>query len=344
MNATCSVRVVQPFLRLASAKDAYRDLVPEAFWSANADARVSLSETEAMLGGAVELTGDRQLGLRLGRSMRFGDGGAFDFAVRSAATVREAIEVAARYSALHSDSFRIWFEPWRSYAVIRMSDLTHATAPCADFAISAFYKLHVAEALPNDSGAECWFPYPAPRDASDHERNFRGAGLRFGAPFLGIVFDRAHARAPLPAADPILHRAICDRVDLLLASLSEWHAVRARVRRFIERELRNTSSATVSSVARALGMTRRTMSRRLEAEGTSFVDELDRARRELGLAYVGDSELPLKEIAFSLGFSHVESFHRAFKRWSGETPHAYRRRARVVSGGGSVTSQLRPGA
>ena len=136
----------------------------------------------------------------------------------------------------------------------------------------------------------------------------------------------------MPAPDPILHRAICDRADALLASLSEWHALRARVRRFIEREIRNTSAASAAKVAQAFGMTRRTMSRRLEAEGTSFVDELDQARCELGLAYVADSELPLKEIAFLLGFSHVESFHRAFKRWSGQTPYAYRRRARLVSG------------
>ena len=333
MKASCSARVVRPFLRLASTRDEYRDLVPEAFWSAGADARVSLDAVEAMLGSAVERLREQQLGLKLGRSMCFGDGGSFDFAVRSAATVREAIDVAARYSPLHSDSFRIWFEPWHSYAVIRLHDQTHSTTACADFAMSAFYKLHVHGVLPTDCQMECWFPYKAPRDTSNHERTFGGARIRFDAPFLGIVFDRAHAKAPMPAADPILHRAICDRVDLLLASLSEWHAVTARVRRFIEREIRNTSTATASNVARALGMTRRTMTRRLTAEGTSFIDELDLARCQLGLAYVSDSEVPLKEIAFLLGFSHIESFHRAFKRWSGETPRAYRRQARLVSGG-----------
>jgi AraC-like DNA-binding protein len=352
MKASCSVRVVRPFLRLASARDDYRDLVPEDFWSANTDARVSLDATEAMLGGAVERLGEQHLGLQLGHSMRLGDGGAFDFAVRSAATVRDAIEVASRYSPLHSDSFRVWFETWRSYAVIRLYDQTHKTAACADFAMSAFYKLHVSESLPPDSPVECWFPYPAPRDTTAYERAFGGSGLRFGAPFFGLVFDRADAKAPMPAADPVIHRAICDRVDLLLASLSEWHATTARVRLFIDREIRNTSCATAASVARALGLSRRTLGRRLEAEGTSFSDELDSARRELGLAYVRDSEIPLKEISYSLGFSHVESFHRAFKRWSGVTPQSYRRQARLVSGGTTretsptidATEPPRPGA
>jgi AraC-like DNA-binding protein len=54
---------------------------------------------------------------------------------------------------------------------------------------------------------------------------------------------------------------------------------------------------------------------------------LDGARRELALAYISDGETPLKEVAFRLGFSHAESFHRAFKRWTGDTALVYRRRA-----------------
>ena len=80
-------------------------------------------------------------------------------------------------------------------------------------------------------------------------------------------------------------------------------------------------------VARTLRMSRRTMSRRLEQEGTSFAAELDNARRQLAPAYVKDGETPLKEAAFRLGFSHAESFHRAFKRWTGETPLGCRKRA-----------------
>jgi AraC-like DNA-binding protein len=155
--------------------------------------------------------------------------------------------------------------------------------------------------------------------------------VKFGAPFYGFAFNRDYEKAPMVGADPILHRLHCARVDSMMAALAEWHAVRGRVRRFIQQELRNTHSASVTAVARAMQMARRTMSRRLEQEGTNFVDELDHARCELGLAYVAETEIELKEIAFSLGFSHVESFHRAFKRWTGDTPLSYRRRARLVS-------------
>jgi AraC-like DNA-binding protein len=102
-----------------------------------------------------------------------------------------------------------------------------------------------------------------------------------------------------------------------------------RVRRVILEQLHEVKGAPGDRVADVLGISRRTLSRRLEQEGTSFVEELDRARREIALVHVAETEEPLTEVAYLLGFSHVESFHRAFKRWTGETPLAYRTRRRA---------------
>ena len=279
-----------------------------------------------MLESAVERLGDEQLGLKLGRTMCFGEGGPFDYAVRSAATVRDAVDVAARYSRLLTDSFLIWFEAWRNQAVIHLSDEGSWTRAAADFGMAAFYKIHLSEVVPAASQIECWFPYSMPRDISEYQRTFANATLKFGAPFFAFAFNRAYEAAPMPGADGVLHSVHCERVDSLLADLSAARALKTRVRRLIEQEIQYTRGATVPRVARALRMSRRTMSRRLEREGTSFAEELDNARRQLALVYVNDSETPLKEVAFRLGFSHAESFHRAFKRWTGETPLTYRKR------------------
>src|SRR5262245_24764874 len=98
--SSCSARILQPFMRYVSARRLDRNLVPRAFWSASADGRVSLEAAQSMLDGAVERLGDERLGLTLGRSMRFGEGGPFDYAVHSASTVRDAVETAARYTKL----------------------------------------------------------------------------------------------------------------------------------------------------------------------------------------------------------------------------------------------------
>ena len=102
-------------------------------------------------------------------------------------------------------------------------------------------------------------------------------------------------------------------------------AVRRLVVQEMSRENALSESALAERVATAMHMSRRTLSRRLEQEGTSFVLEADAVRRELALGYVLDRRLELTEVAFLLGFSHVQSFHRAFKRWTGETPAEYRK-------------------
>jgi AraC-like DNA-binding protein len=68
------------------------------------------------------------------------------------------------------------------------------------------------------------------------------------------------------------------------------------------------------------------MSRRLEDEGTSYAALLENVRQELGTWYVGQTDASFVEIASLLGFAHGESLYRAFKRWTGETPLAYRAR------------------
>src|SRR5262249_6557833 len=150
------------------------------FWSVGADSRVSLAAAQEMLDGAVERLGDRPLGLKLGRSMCFGEGGAFDYAVRSAPTVRDAVDVAARYAPLVSDSLSIWLEAWRRQAVVRLDDASW-TRPAAEFAMAAFYKIHLADTVPAASRFECWFPYATPSDLGEHRRSFGDASLRFGA-------------------------------------------------------------------------------------------------------------------------------------------------------------------
>ena len=275
-----------------------------------------------MLSRGVERLHDDQLGLKLGRTMSFGAGGAFDYAVGSAATLRESVAVASQYSKLLTDSFHVSLETWGERAIIRLDDEIAVPAAAADFAMSAMYKLYVSERVPA-SRLECWFPYSAPRDIAEYERTFAGATLKFGAPVFGFGFNRAYADAPLPGADPVLHAILKRRVDSLLADLSASQTMATVVRRLIEEEMLY-GAPTAERVARALHMSRRTMTRKLERERTTFNAELDAVRREMAVERVLDTKVSLAEIAFLLGFSHVESFHRAFRRWTGETPLTYR--------------------
>jgi len=80
----------------------------------------------------------------------------------------------------------------------------------------------------------------------------------------------------------------------------------------------------IERIARALGCSRQTLYRRLKAEGLTFAQLLDDLRRRQALKLVRDASLPVKEIAWRLGFSDPAAFSRAFKRWTGKSPQAFR--------------------
>ena len=322
MDALCSARLLEPFKKVIGAQEAHRDLVPDPFWSVPGDARVSLSATHSMLECGVERLRDERLGLKLGATMRFGNGGAFDYAVRSAPSVRESFEVASRYSTLLSDAFVVSFETHHRQALVRLDDAGPWPRSAADFAMSAFHTLHVTEPL-RGAHVECWFPYAEPEDLTLYRKLFTGATLKFGAPFYGFAFDQAAADVAMPGSDPALHVILRARVDTLLTELRASRPLSASVRRLIADEI-PSGTPTADHVARALHMSRRTMTRRLEQERTSFHDELDAVRRQRALELVREGRVSLVEAAFLSGFSHVESFHRAFKRWTGHTPVIFR--------------------
>src|ERR1041385_4135890 len=322
IDASCSARLLEPFMRLASAESVAHDLVPQNFWSVHCDGRVSLREAHAMLDGGVERLHDDLLGLKLGSSMTFGPGGAFDYAVRSPPPLRESLVVASRYASLLTDSFHIAVEDRGDQTLVTLEDESSWPRSASDFAMSALYKIHLAESS-RRSRVECWFQYSEPSDTTEYARTFPGATLRFGAPFYGFALDRGEAGAPSRSADLVLHAMLLGRVDALLSELRSARPLSAAVRRLIETEI-PAGNPTADSVASTLHMSRRTMSRRLELERTTFQAELDAVRRRLALEHMRDPRLSLAEIAFLTGFSHVESFHRAFKRWTGRTPLAYR--------------------
>jgi AraC-like DNA-binding protein len=281
-----------------------------------------------MLERGVERMGDEDLGLKLARTVSLGTGGIFDYGMRSAATLGEAVAFAERSSRLLSDSLHIALEMMESQAVIRFDSEIAWPKAAAGFVMGAWYTLHIADQVPVAANVECWFPHTSPDDLCNYERTFAGAKLKFNTPFYGFAFDGAYELAPGPGSDPALHAMLCARVDVLLGELSRSRMTTLAVRRLVAQEMKREAAvhenALAERVASAMRVSRRTLSRRLEQEGTSFISLADTVRRETALVYVLDGRLALSEVAYLLGFSHVESFHRAFKRWTGSTPIAYR--------------------
>ncbi|MER5807628.1 AraC family transcriptional regulator [Streptomyces sp. NPDC002033] len=173
------------------------------------------------------------------------------------------------------------------------------------------------------------FAYPPPPHADEYATLF-GCPVRFGAELTGAVFDAHWLAAPLVRdegeLDAMLRRAPFD----LLSRPEYGTTVAQQVRRSLTQRLRESPRLPeLGEVAARLAVSPATLRRRLREEGTSFQQLKDHVRRDAAIAGLAESGEPIAELAARLGFSEDTAFHRAFRRWTGTTPGAYR----IASGG-----------
>lgn len=176
------------------------------------------------------------------------------------------------------------------------------------------------------------FAHPAPAHAHEYELLF-GCAVRFGAPRTAAAFDARWLAAPVvrdeAALTAMLRRAPAD----LLSRREYGTTVTERVRRTLVLALGATGPARlpeVAEVAARLAVSPATLRRRLQEEGTSYRRLKDAVRRDAAISSLAAGREPIAELAARLGFSEDTAFHRAFRRWTGTTPGAYRLRPRAA--------------
>jgi AraC-like DNA-binding protein len=165
--------------------------------------------------------------------------------------------------------------------------------------------------------------HSAPDSLTAYQRAFANAKLTFDASCYGFRIPAALVDAPFASREPMLHVLQREHLEQRHAALCGHPNAALRVREFLVTEMRQRRP-NAEAVAQRMRVSRRTLVRQLEREHTSFSEQLDKLRQELAVHLVAAPELPLREIAGRLGFSHVQAFHRAFKRWTGQTPIQYR--------------------
>jgi len=153
---------------------------------------------------------------------------------------------------------------------------------------------------------------------------FFGCTVRFGQPTTQLRFPLELLAIPLRKPDPAMLAVLEQQADAMLAELPEADDLEQGVRRSIAR-LAREGEPTLERVAADLHCSRRTLHRRLEARGLRFRPLLEDTRRRMAESYLDDPRLTLVEIAQLLGFTEQSAFTRAFKRWLGTTPRAWRR-------------------
>jgi AraC-like DNA-binding protein len=172
------------------------------------------------------------------------------------------------------------------------------------------------------------------RHARDNEiakfQKFFGCPVHFGTRQNSVIFSRGQLGLPIATADERLYGLLTGYCEEILASRPDGSAdLRQQVERVIAKLLCRGDAET-EAVAHELGLSVRTLARRLSDVGVSFAQILDEFRHHLALKYLGDADLSLSQIAFLLGYSELSAFSHAFRRWTNTTPSDWRTRHMAI--------------
>ena len=153
---------------------------------------------------------------------------------------------------------------------------------------------------------------------------FFGVDVEFGADTDEIAFSASAASLPIVGQDAYLNNLLRRYAEEALAHRPRQpESIRSEVEQIIPQLLPH-GRATAPEVARRLGTSSRTLSRKLRDEGVTFAEILNELRLALAKRYLNDRELPVSEIAWLLGYREVSSLTHAFRRWTGVTPREFR--------------------
>lgn len=274
---------------------------------------------------AMDLTGDPAFGLHWAERLTERMFAPISHLIAHCASLRQGLELLAQFFRLLSDQ--------AAYRVIEHGELV--TVEClrfeaesaraqrfnAEMMILGFWRL-VHSFNVHARPERVSFAYPAPDHHSEYTRLFDGME-RFDQPITGLVFDRALLNAPAPQKDDDVREALTELAARRLQRVTHRTPYAQRVRDFLVRE-GFPHRTDMQSVARALDLSVRSLRRRLEAEGRPYNDILNEALAMVAKHRLHDPRRTIQEIAYEMGFSDPSTFHRAFKRWTGTTPSAYR--------------------
>jgi AraC-like DNA-binding protein len=288
------------------------------------ESRIPVSTACAVIRRARLLTGEPALGIHIGLQMHPITLGYLGFASMSAASLGQCIDFAIRFAPALTNvvSFRLH----RSGEIAGLVVDEHCPLIFGDVRDVALLGLLVGMRTVGCSltGREPWRPIDVAMPEPDYYDRIAHLvpELRFGQPINQIVHSETDLELPLRAPDRAAMRLAVGQCEQAMEALGLSAGIEARALQLI---LQRDGPPSFNKVASSLHLSPRTLRRRLAESGVRFSELVEKARGERALLLLRSPEVSLDEIADRLGYSTVSNFARAFRRWTGLTPAAYRR-------------------
>ncbi len=296
--------------------------LPRGFFEAE---RVSVTTRElfAVWRTVRELSADPAIGLQLGAEPRLERYDPIAIAAVCSRSFRDALERMARYKQLVCpEEIRVQTRGDEASVEFVFLDATEDEPEVlVDLCLSRILAIgrRGTDRITKATRLELKRPSGARKLLEDHF----GCRVRFGAVRNQLVFRRSDLDLPFVTHNRELLAVLEGHLESQLAERSRERGIEEQVAAALVRSLAGRRP-TLREVADDLGMSARTLQRRLGEAGSSFQEQVESARRELAHHYLARTTVELKQAAYLLGFEDANSFFRAFQAWEGTTPGEWR--------------------
>ena len=287
------------------------------------------AHSQAMVGAALKLSGDMQLGLRLGPMLNLQSQGMFGYAIMSCATVADSLKLLVRYNQAVLPNTNIELNLHQSGAEL-MVHAQHLPYALERFYCEVFFSAIInngALLLNQQNGSVtvelAYDPRPglAPGGLAIYTETL-GSNIKYACSHNTLRFDQTVLQSPISTANPVSSDVFLRECDRLFSPDMQRGSTSDRV----QQELIKSGSEfpNCAQLAHKLHMSESTLRRRLASEGARYQGVLDQVRFKLAREYLASTSLPVTDIAHLLGFSDSTNFRRSFKRWANRTPSHFR--------------------
>ncbi|TNC47705.1 AraC family transcriptional regulator [Rubellimicrobium rubrum] len=240
-----------------------------------------------------------------------------------AADYRDAVSRVARFKGLGACELFRFDERHGEFAVSK--DWPHASEPEPALLIdmSFAYLLELGRRGTGHPIVPLRIDYERPDPGGHAHRTHFGCPIRWNAPRNTLVLRSSDLDRPFPGHNREFLDLLTPALAAALGELRAGSTLAEQVKVVLKRALAS-GRPEVAAVARELGLSERTLQRRITDEGTTFRTLLAEARGELGRQLLSDPSMGLDEVACLLGYQDTSSFHRGFREWEGTTPSHWR--------------------
>jgi len=298
-------------------------LTPELI--AEPEERLSVQRQIALLNEAATALKDDCLGFTLARDFDLREIGLVYYVMASSQTLGDALKRLAHYSKVTNEALVFGCREGNRLTInLSYSGVPrHSDRHQIEFCI--FAVLRICRVLTGHNVVPQQFSVSHYRSEGTSEMaRFVGTKVEFGADADEFVLNVEARELPLTHSDPYLNKLLLKDCEAALADRKENASqLRTRVENAISSMLPH-GRVLVEDIALSLGMSKRTLTRKLADEGSNFSEVFEQLRHDLAVRYLRDRKLHVSKIAWLLGFNEVSAFTHAFKRWTGMTPRDMR--------------------